>query len=64
MLLVINGYHDLVGFTLPECAGGDGWSRLIDTNTPEIEAEDFATGDEYQVTGRSLLLFQRRPEPA
>ena len=32
MLLVINGYHDLVMFTLPECAGGSQWSRLIDTN--------------------------------
>jgi glycogen operon protein len=62
LLLVINGYHDLVQFTLPECAGGDGWALLVDTNTPEAESGDFATGDVYGVTGRSLLLFQRRPE--
>ena len=25
LLIVINDYHDLVEFTLPECPGGDTW---------------------------------------
>jgi glycogen operon protein len=62
LLLVINGYHDVVSFKLPEWAGGDGWSLLIDTNRPEVESDDFEIGAEYGVTGRSLLMFQLRPE--
>ena len=33
--MVLNGCHDLVGFTLPETAGGGHWQLLIDTNLPE-----------------------------
>jgi glycogen operon protein len=58
MLLVLNAHHDLVQFKLPEAPGGTGWRLLIDTNVPENGAEpDFSVGDEYGVTGRSLLLF-------
>jgi len=58
LLMVLNGYHDLVGFTLPETVGGWHWQLLIDTNLPEdAEMGTFATGEAYGVTGRSLLLF-------
>jgi glycogen operon protein len=58
MLLVLNAHHDLVQFTLPACPGGDHWAIVLDTNVPDRETtEDFASGDQYQVTGRSLLLF-------
>jgi glycogen operon protein len=47
-----------VQFTLPVCAGGEHWSVVLDTNAPESETkETFASGDTYQITGRSLLLF-------
>jgi glycogen operon protein len=58
LLMVLNGFHDLVEFTLPETAGGSHWQLLIDTNLPEgAEMGTFATGEVYGVTGRSLLLF-------
>ncbi|MBP0590029.1 glycogen debranching protein GlgX [Paraburkholderia sp. LEh10] len=58
LLLVVNAYHDVVDFTLPEIPGSDQWSCMIDTNAPERdELPDFESGDAYQVTGRSLLLF-------
>ncbi len=58
MLLVLNAHHDQVQFTLPACAGGDHWSVVLDTNAPDSETkESFASGDTYQITGRSLLLF-------
>ena len=58
LLMVLNAYHDLVGFTLPETAGGSHWQLLIDTNLSEdAEMGRFATGEVYGVTGRSLLLF-------
>ena len=58
VLLVVNAHHDVVDFTLPEIPGSDQWSCLIDTNAPiREELPDFESGDVYQVTGRSLLLF-------
>jgi isoamylase len=58
LLLVLNGHHDLVQFTLPESTSGTQWTRLLDTNMPHNEeATAFAFRDTYDVTARSLLLF-------
>ncbi|VXB92428.1 Glycogen operon protein GlgX homolog [Burkholderia sp. 8Y] len=58
LLLIVNAYHDVVDFTLPDIPGPDQWSCLIDTNAPvREELPQFDSGDVYQVTGRSLLLF-------
>ncbi len=58
MLLVFNGWQDLVGFTLPDPPDGTGWTLLIDTNQPDLADEpSFKTGDRYDATGRSVLLF-------
>jgi glycogen operon protein len=63
LLMVLNAYHDLVEFTLPETAGGRHWSLLIDTNLAEdAERGTFATGEAYGATGRSLLLFALDPD--
>ena len=67
MLLVINGYRDMVAFTLPECAGGSQWSRLIDTNLEgnlkeQAKKPIFHTADTYTVTARSVLLFALEAE--
>jgi isoamylase len=60
LLLVLNAHHDVVNFTLPEIVGGRRWNCLVDTNRPELtEPDRFAFGAEYEVTGRSLLLFER-----
>ena len=58
LLLVVNAHQDVVQFTLPKCAGGRGWSPLIDTNMLEDKARDFGAGETYQITTRSLLLFE------
>ncbi len=59
MLFVLNAYHDLVQFTLPECTGGQHWKLLFDTNTPDVVREEpFNILDVYDVTGRSALLFR------
>jgi isoamylase len=58
LLIVVNAYHDVVKFTLPEFVDGEQWLTLIDTNDPERgETSALKTGDAYEVTGRSLLLF-------
>ncbi|AKJ30383.1 glycogen debranching protein GlgX [Caldimonas brevitalea] len=59
LLLVLNAWHDLVDFTLPDVPGGSRWTCLVDTNVPERDSlPEFGIGDHYQVTGRSLLLFR------
>jgi glycogen operon protein len=58
LLIVLNAHHDVVEFKLPDIPGSDQWSCLIDTNVPvREELPEFESGDTYQVTGRSLLLF-------
>jgi isoamylase len=62
-LVVLNAYHDVVKFKLPEVVGGHIWRCLLDTNMPDRnEAPRFSSGDEYEVTGRSLLLFALQPD--
>ncbi|PZP56652.1 MAG: glycogen debranching enzyme GlgX [Micavibrio aeruginosavorus] len=60
VLLVFNSHFDMVNFTLPDCPGGNGWQRLIDTNLPDDEEAIVNIGDTYDVTARSLLLFALR----
>ena len=55
----------MVLFTLPKVAGGRDWRRLVDTNQPEEDDDPdrpvlFKFGQQYQVTGRSLLLLVLR----
>jgi isoamylase len=61
MLIVFNGHHDLVEFTLPPYVDGEDWHLLLDTNLT-LEASKFVgkSGDPYGVTGNSLLLFTRQ----
>ncbi len=58
VLLVMNAYHDVVQFTLPDCNGCAGWRLLLDTNIPEAEGEMFDVGHVYDVTARSFVAFQ------
>jgi isoamylase len=63
LLIIFNPWQDVVKFKLPPANGGaasrSGWTLLADTNNPDQEEEPrFAIGHEYQVTSRSLLLFQ------
>ena len=63
LMMLLNAYHDMVKFTLPAVNGGNGWMRLLDTNrTLDNDIPTFAFGAEYDVTGRSMLLFELKPE--
>ena len=65
MLIVINAHHDLVEFTIPESFGGDEWALLIDSNLEDNKAEgSHKTGQTYDVTSRSLLLFALKSQNA
>jgi glycogen operon protein len=58
LLLIMNAYHEVVKFKIPEVAGGSRWRCLIDTNDPQREELPlFRTSDTYDMAGRSLLIF-------
>ena len=64
LLLILNSYHDAVGFHLPRVVGGHRWTRLIDTNQLDhVEEPTFEFGATYTVTGRSILLFELMMDP-
>ncbi len=59
LLIVFNPWQDVVKFTLPAANGGKEWTLVADTNFPDSTEEPrFPIGHVYQVTARSLLLFQ------
>ena len=61
LLWVVNSHHDVVLFKLPGMPDGDNWELLVDTNLPEQErVSRFEFDHEYEVTGRSLLVFALR----
>ena len=62
LLWVLNAHHDVVKFTLPECAGGHHWALLLDSNSPDEQGTCFSSKAVYVVTGRSFLLFEHAPE--
>jgi glycogen operon protein len=62
-LLILNAFHDVVNFNLPDVVGGTVWRCLLDTNIPDDHRHGaFKTGDTYAITGRSLVLFVLEPE--
>jgi glycogen operon protein len=62
LLMVFNAHHETVEFTLPACYEAQGWKRLFDTTDPKLEASQLDIGAVYEVTARSMLLFERVPE--
>ncbi|WP_137973182.1 glycogen debranching protein GlgX [Pseudomonas sp. F(2018)] len=63
LLLILNAYHEAVDFHLPEVAEGSGWIGLLDSAQPQqLSTEQFASGSQFQVVPRSLLLFKLQKE--
>ena len=62
LLIVFNAHHETVEFTMPPCYEADGWKRLFDTTDPQLDASQLDIGAVYEVTARSMLLFERVPE--
>jgi len=62
LLWIVNAHHDVVVFNLPAVAGGSRWELVVDTNIPvQKRVATFPFEHQYEVTGRSLLLFALRP---
>jgi len=59
LLIIFNPWQDVVKFKLPAATGGNAWTLRADTNFPDaVEEPQFDIAHVYEVTARSLLLFQ------
>lgn len=67
MLIIVNAHLEAINFKLPFWNGEGAWVLLMDTNNPQAvprmdQGHEFHSGDMYQVTARSMLLFLRAPD--
>ncbi len=59
LLMILNGYHDVLEFIMPPCSGGAHWQPLLDTNQPAMTSgRAYAIGSTCKVNARSLMLFR------
>ena len=58
LLLLLNGHHEAVPFTLPEERLREHWICLVDTGNPDMHDEAFGGAATYTLDGRSLALFK------
>ena len=59
LLMILNGFHDVLEFIMPACSGGMHWQLLLDTNRPSMTSgRAYGIGNSCDVTGRSLMLFR------
>jgi isoamylase len=58
VLLLFNGHHEAVGFTLPPTVDGDEWHLLLNTsNSSEGIGKVMLPGDNVKMEERSLVAF-------
>jgi len=59
LLIVFNSWQDVVKFKLPSPPEGECWELVADPNMPDLpDGKRFDIGHDYEVTARSLLLFE------
>jgi len=63
LLMVFNSHHEPVDFTLPSCNGAHAWALLIDTIVDRVVGtRAYRVGEHYDLSERSLLLFEMLPD--
>ena len=59
LLILLNGHHEAIPFTLPAHKPGQRWERLLDTSIPEeASVTPVAEAAPYPVAGRSLAVLK------
>jgi len=61
IVLLVNASHQPIPFTLPSCGENQEWERLIDTAAPEVAVMKCKSGDQYESTGRSIVILRSIP---
>ncbi len=58
LLVLLNGHHDRVTFTLPPLDGDQQWQRVFDTFDPHGLDKMFRPGGRYPLQGRSVVVLK------
>ena len=58
LLVLLNGHHDKVPFTLPPLEADQQWQRVFDTFDPHSADKVFKPGGRYPLQGRSVVVFK------
>jgi isoamylase len=61
LLLLFNGHHDALPFTVPGGPYGEQWDLVLDTARPDAPegADSYKAGDEVPLDGRSVVVLKR-----
>ena len=62
LLILLNAHHEEVPFSLPPCAAGTAWVRIVDTIEPYVEEHSYPGAAKYRLQGRTLVVFVLRNE--
>ncbi|MGY6501850.1 MAG: glycogen debranching protein GlgX [Acidimicrobiales bacterium] len=60
-LLLFNGHHGRLNFTLPDADWGERWTRILDTTepTPGTTRRQWRAGDRIRAEARSVVVLRR-----
>ena len=60
LLILLNAYHEPIGFRLPGLPTATPWEVLVDTATSTTEEYILQPGMVFALQGRSLVLLRQR----
>jgi glycogen operon protein len=58
LLVLLNGHHDRIDFTIPDEEESFRWTRIVDTSDVNADFVPFEGGVRYPLEGRSVVLFR------
>jgi len=58
--LLVNAHHQPIPFALPSLGEDQEWERLIDTADPEAATIKHKSGEQYEIAGRSMVIFRSK----
>jgi isoamylase len=63
LLVLINGHHEVMPFTLPGPVDGPSWHVVVDTNMATVQdGRAVTSGDVFDLQPRTLVLLRQRKE--
>ncbi len=63
LLIMLNAYHGMVRFLLPEALSNQPWELIVDTAQPDVSTmPELYPGRYYLLQGRSLAVLTQRAE--
>jgi isoamylase len=62
-LVIFNGHHEPIDYTLPGDTYGEGWLVEIDTAADQIKPEEHSPGAHITTQGRSVVVLRAPREP-